>query len=242
MGNISTNGTITAKSFLGNATSATRLKNSSSSRPTTLDLVADGSGDVITFKATSSLTSGAGAGDGHILHFYWDNKYNWDSQLLIPNGGTRPIQFRHQDGSSWMDWVTVIDSNNYTSYALPRVGGTLSGRLSIKDSRIDLKSTDNGISSTTKAKDFEFRDKNDLLSFWMQPIYYSSGEIGITASIRNYDTNGTKVARGDITFTAEKSGLTSLQISTNLVLTSSIYGTSLPTSNLISGRIFYVLT
>lgn len=91
MGNISTNGTITAKSFLGNATSATRLKNSSSSRPTTLNLVPDGSGDVITLKATSSLTSGGGVGDGHVLHFYWDNSSKWDAQLLIPNGGKRPI-------------------------------------------------------------------------------------------------------------------------------------------------------
>lgn len=63
----------------------------------------------------------------------------------------------------------------------------------------------------------------------------------MTTGVRNYDTNGATVAQGYVAFTAEKSGLAFLTISTNLVLTSSIYGTSLPTSNLISGRIFYVL-
>lgn len=140
MGNISTNGTITANSFLGNATSATQLKNYYSSRPTSLNLTSTGSGGVISFKATSSVTDGSSEGyDGHVLHFYWDNESGWDAQVMIPNSisstETR-FAYRTQSGSqTWQAWKTVLDSSNYSSYALPLSGGTVTGNIAYKGSK-----------------------------------------------------------------------------------------------------------
>lgn len=244
MGNISTNGTITANSFIGNATHAYRLlnQNSFSSRLTTLDLSPDGSGDVLNLKATSSLTSGAAKGDGHVLHFYWDNSGWWDAQLLVPNSGTRPIQFRHQNGSSWENWITVLDQNNYSDYALPKTGGTLTGRVIVKDTKADMKQTNNGASSVLWGGGYRTVDTNDLLSFWIQPTFYTDGAVTTTLGTRNYDTSGTIVADANISLTAKKNGVACFQINTNLVLDSSGYGSSLPTGGLITGRVFYKLT
>lgn len=36
-------------------------------------------------------------------------------------------------GSAWGSWKKVLDSSNYSSYALPLSGGTLTGRLSVND-------------------------------------------------------------------------------------------------------------
>lgn len=141
----------------------------------------------------------------------------------------------------FIDSKQVLHAGNYYSYALPRSGGSVKGNMSINDSRVDLKQSNNGSSSTVWGNDLEFRDTHNLLSFWMQPCYYTSGQVSMTIGARNYDTSGTRVAQTDISFITKKDGTGYLYVSTNLVLNSSGYGSSLPTSSLITGRVFYKL-
>lgn len=46
-------------------------------------------------------------------------------------GSAMRYRLGQYDNAGWTDWKTVLDSSNYSSYALPLSGGTLSGNLSI---------------------------------------------------------------------------------------------------------------
>lgn len=114
-GIISEGGVILANKYQAKAL----LDNLYSSRPSTADLTATGDGAIRQFKATSSMTTGKPAADGHILQFGWDNAGGYDSQLWIrdtasSHPGEPNIQVRGQLGgpSAWGKWVTVLDENN----------------------------------------------------------------------------------------------------------------------------------
>ena len=77
------------------------------------------------------------------------------------NGGT--------NNTGWTDWFTVLDSNNYGSYALPLSGGTLTGDLVIKKSSsissnspasltFITEQTDNNITSSATIKVYDDHD------------------------------------------------------------------------------------
>ena len=87
---------------------------------------------IYSFLASSSMTEGKPISDGTIIHFPWDNN-GWAGQLYIPNSKNLHMQFRGGNDSSgntnWEDWRTIIDTSNYSSYALPLTGGTLTGDL-----------------------------------------------------------------------------------------------------------------
>lgn len=104
------------------ATKANLLANLFSNRPTDANITITGSGGVATFKATSTMTSNKPpTGDAHILHFYWDNRLGWDSQLALGLNGH--LYTRSQNEENWTSWKTVLDDSNYTSYA-PKKDGT----------------------------------------------------------------------------------------------------------------------
>lgn len=105
---------------------ATELKNYYSSRPTSANVTTTGSGGLITFKATSTMTTAKPASDAHILHFLWDSTGGYDSQIATFTGTGR-LQVRGQSAGTWSPWLTVLDSGNYSSYALPKSGGTVTG-------------------------------------------------------------------------------------------------------------------
>lgn len=74
------------------------------------------------FLSSSSMsTAKPPIGDGHILHFGWDNTGGWDNQFAIGSSGHLAVRGGNGSGSgssqSWKDWNTVLDSNNYTDYA-----------------------------------------------------------------------------------------------------------------------------
>lgn len=83
--------------------------------------------------ATSSTTEGKPPVDSSILTFAWDNS-GWGAQIAL---GTDKVAHMYIRGASsvttdgvvssdWASsWFTVLDSNNYNSYALPLTGGTL---------------------------------------------------------------------------------------------------------------------
>lgn len=113
----------------GSSETAKKLANYYTTRPTSGNITPDGSGDIITFKATSSMTEGKPPQTGHVMHFFWDNTGNWDSQLCISeNDGTIYTRVLGGD-TTWSDWKTVLDSNNYKDYVVPKTGGTVNGNL-----------------------------------------------------------------------------------------------------------------
>lgn len=83
--------------------------------------------------ATSSATEGKPPVDSSILTFAWDNS-GWGAQIALGINKVAHMYIRGAssvttDGvvsSDWASsWFTVLDSNNYNSYALPLTGGTL---------------------------------------------------------------------------------------------------------------------
>lgn len=134
---LTTKGYITSSgSITGNAATATKLKNYYSSRPTSADVAISGDGSLLHFKATSLMTTSKPTGDGHILHFNWDNNQGYDAQLFLPTGGNavESTQYRTQKAKTWGSWKTLLDSSNYSSYALPITGGTVNGAVTINHS------------------------------------------------------------------------------------------------------------
>ena len=107
------------------------------SRPTTANVNFGNNAGLYTFLATSSMTSGKPAGDGHILHMEWDNSLSWAGQIAVPNNGD--MQWRHQRGNTWQAWRTILDSSNFNSLIgsgltayVRKAGDTMTGQLSIK--------------------------------------------------------------------------------------------------------------
>lgn len=85
--------------------------------------------------------------DGNIIAILGDT--GWGSQLWIDDGsgkGGLAVRSR-KNTTTWNDWIKILDSNNYSSYALPLSGGTLTGRLT---------TTGLTISSTSADKHIEF--------------------------------------------------------------------------------------
>lgn len=115
----------------GNALKANLLANLG--RLTDANVTVTGSGGVATFKASSSMTANKPPKEGHILHFYWDNKNNWDSQMCISADSSPTVYVRGMTGqaNTYGDWKTLLDSTNYTSYTVNKDGTGASGTWSI---------------------------------------------------------------------------------------------------------------
>lgn len=111
-----------------------RLVTYYTSRPTTANVNFGNNAGLYTFLATSSMTSGKPAGDGHILHMEWDNSLSWAGQIAVPNNGD--MQWRHQRGNTWQAWRTILDSSNFNSLIgsgltayVRKAGDTMTGML-----------------------------------------------------------------------------------------------------------------
>lgn len=86
-----------------------------------------GDGLVRHFLATSDMSKNKPpVGDGHILSFAWDNNDGFDAQLCL-NNTTGRINMRGQSAGKWSDWLTVLDSANFNSYAPTKTGVGASG-------------------------------------------------------------------------------------------------------------------
>jgi len=111
---------------------AKKLANYYTTRPTSANISSDGSGGLVKFLATASMTDNKPKASGHILHMFWDNTNGWDSQLAVGLGGSDAyLQYRGQNAGVWNDWTTVLDDNNYSLYAVPKTGGTVNGNLDV---------------------------------------------------------------------------------------------------------------
>lgn len=166
------------------------------SRPTTAN-TNYGDNGLRYYLATNSMTIGKPAENAHILHMPWDvSSGKWDVQLALCHGPF--LQIRSEDGSAWGDWITVLDSNNYTDYTVTKTGSGASGNnwgISITGSAAKLGTTTVG--STTK------------------PIYLNAGvatESSTYAGGTAVTLNGTSKSASTASFYAPTSGGTSGQV------------------------------
>lgn len=72
-------------------------------------------------------------------HIYIMGSYDpaYGMQLATPYVADGSLYIRHKVGGVWKDWRTILDTINYSSYALPLSGGTLTGT----DNILSLNST-----------------------------------------------------------------------------------------------------
>lgn len=80
--------------------------------------------------ASNMIKNKPPAGDGHILSFAWDNNGGYDAQLCV-NNATGRINVRGQMNGKWSDWLTVLDSANFNSFAPTKTGTGASGTWGI---------------------------------------------------------------------------------------------------------------
>lgn len=125
---------VYATTFTGNldgkANSASSLANlyTNSTRIEDTNLTHVTNGGVQMFLSTTTTTSHKptqGTGRGYILHFNWDSSDSYDAQLFLGNtsGG---MQYRNHptSASTWGSWITVLDSNNYSTQLTNWSGNT----------------------------------------------------------------------------------------------------------------------
>ena len=86
------------------------------------------------YLSTSSMTTDKPPiGDGHILHFAWDNTGGWDNELAIGSNGHLSVRGGQGSGNttnstqSYTNWNTILDSANYTSYTVKKDGTGATG-------------------------------------------------------------------------------------------------------------------
>lgn len=125
MGNISTNGTITASSFIGNATSASYLSAGGLQNATSRD-----------YSYTQALRTGGWNGDSAGYKSTWGTFLDvsgystWYHRLAFNTNGH--IDYYHGINTTTMSYIgRLLTSANYSSYALPLSGGTITGQLKV---------------------------------------------------------------------------------------------------------------
>lgn len=166
----------------GNALKANLLANLG--RLTDANVTVTGSGGVATFKASSSMTSHKPPKDGHILHFYWDNTGNWDSQMCISADSSPTVYVRGMTGqaNTYGDWKTLLDSTNYTSYTVKKDGTGASGTWAI-DITGNAATATKATSADSATKATQDSDGNPINSTYLKLIGGSmTGTIATLAS------------------------------------------------------------
>lgn len=153
----------------GNALKANLLANLG--RLTDANVTVTGSGGVATFKASSSMTSHKPPKDGHILHFYWDNTGNWDSQMCISADSSPTVYVRGMTGqaNTYGDWKTLLDSTNYTSYTVKKDGTGASGTWAI-DITGNAATATKATSADSATKATQDSDGNPINSTYLKLI------------------------------------------------------------------------
>ena len=166
----------------GNALKANLL--TSLGRLTDANITVTGNGGVTTFKASSSMTANKPPKEGHILHFYWDNKNNWDSQMCISADSSPTVYVRGMTGqaNTYGDWKTLLDSTNYTDYTVKKDGTGASGTwdISITGNAVTATKATSADSATKATQD---SDGNPINTTYLKLIGGSmTGTIASSAS------------------------------------------------------------
>lgn len=77
-----------------------------------------------------TLGLGPSGNDGHILGMTWTGTSAYGAQIWIDTDPNNRMAFRSRSSTGvWTGWNELIHSSNYSSYALPLSGGTMTGQL-----------------------------------------------------------------------------------------------------------------
>lgn len=83
------------------------------------------------YAGTVGISNSGGNYVGLLTYQQWSDVSNWSggkaTQLAFADNGN--MYLRKGNGSGWDSWRTMLSSSNYSGYALPLSGGTLTGRL-----------------------------------------------------------------------------------------------------------------
>lgn len=83
------------------------------------------------YAGTVGISNSDGNYVGLLTYQQWSDVTNWSggkaTQLAFADNGN--MYLRKGNGSGWDSWRTMLSSSNYSGYALPLSGGTLTGRL-----------------------------------------------------------------------------------------------------------------
>ena len=139
-----TTGLGISSSCTGNSSTASAIKNpyTFNTRPTSANIDFSNSAywNKMTYiMSTSKMTTGKPNGHGPIINIGWDNSdapFNGEGiQLFIPeNVDGKSMQFRKcisvDNTNEWSEWFSLLDSKNYSSYAIPLSGtSSLAGNI-----------------------------------------------------------------------------------------------------------------
>ncbi len=180
-----------ANSISGNANRAQLLRNyyvdtadnaNSTNRPASANLATTGSGGLVTFKATASMTTAKPPSDAHILHMFWDNTGGYDAQIAVQTGNST-IYSRGCSAGTWNPWKTILDSDNYTSYTVTKTGSGASGTWGINISgnaaTVTKLATARSITIGAASKTFDGTAN----------ISYTPYEMGLVRALYDTDSN-----------------------------------------------------
>lgn len=252
MGNISTNGIISASNLFANGNQVLHTGNWSSycapinHTHTYLTWSNEGrSASTRTSAAYCGLVAGWWAeGSGYRSNYGttldvaygYDGGSEWYNRLAFCTSGGN-IDYYQGINTKEMSYIgRFLLSNNYNEYALPLTGGTLSGGLTIRSYDYNLKSTP---SSTQTFNYLRYADASNLCPFFIQTSYDTSGDVATSIVTRNYDSGGNIVSAGGLQLKALKNGNGYLRLNYAMVGNSNIYGSTLPNYCLEIGRIFF---
>mgnify|MGYP002765661249 CR=1 FL=1 len=151
----------------GAANSANILNNYFGTRQTSADIDLTNSAyanRVSYMMATSSMKTGKPPSDAHVLTFGWDTTAGWGAQLALGDGSGTHMYVRGADSknnkSVYGNWKTMLDSDNYNSYAPSKTGAGASGTWGI--SVTGNAATATKLSSSAGSAN--------------QPVYFSDGK------------------------------------------------------------------
>jgi hypothetical protein len=118
---------------------------------------------------------------------YWgrQNAWGWEDNAT-------ELYSRNVSGGTWGSWVRFLHSGNYSSYALPLSGGTMSGQLAISNN-LFLNSQ-----NTQRVMGWSFTDRQ---------VYWYGDETGRTVALYDtsvghratFDISGNFTATGNVT-------------------------------------------
>lgn len=156
-GAISATGTISASSFLGNASSATvsRFLSSDDTRNYIIypnDMTASEAVH-FDFKADSAIGLTDAAYSGVMSYRPYSSSSDWTGgpahQLAFNTAG---LYWRQSSGNSWLSWQKLLHSGNYTSYTVTKTGSGASGTWGINITGDANYATSSGYATSTSLK------------------------------------------------------------------------------------------
>ena len=136
---------------------------------------------------------------GHRWDFDHAQNGQWIFQMYSPTGGDPGLWFRQRRDYSWQTWRKVLDSSNFSSYALPLSGGSISGSLTVSANN----ATGGGI---ILADDGDIVDLNDgycSMRFSLGVRVFSANRGG--SAVHTLHSDGTFTASGNVTAYSDES-------------------------------------